>query len=98
MCVRSGETFTCVTVIGFRRGSRTSRSSSCDTVRCTWSAIRRARGTSRGMALRGARHFDAREALDLVARADVVVLHDADAALGARPDLAHVVLEATQRV
>ncbi len=51
MCVRSGDTLTCVIVIGFRRGSRTSRSSSCERTRWTCSAMRRARGTSRGICL-----------------------------------------------
>src|SRR5690348_1943914 len=42
-------------------------------------------------------HFDALEALDLVAGLDVVVGLDADAALVAVADLVDVLLEATQR-
>src|SRR5690606_29172576 len=47
-------------------------------------------------ALQGALDFDALEALDLVARLHVVVLLDADAALGAAADLVDVLLEAAQ--
>src|SRR5512141_2700589 len=85
-------------VTGFRRGSRTSRGSICERMRCACSATRLARGTSRGIPLRAARDLEPGETLDLVAGADVVVLHDADAALGAGAHFAHVVLEAPQRV
>src|SRR5690606_38807555 len=43
-------------------------------------------------------HFDALEALDLVAGLDVVVLLDADAAFGAGTHLLDIVLEAAQRL
>src|SRR5690606_6998169 len=45
----------------------------------------------------GARDFDAREALDLVADTHVLVVLHTDAAFGPGAHLVHVVLEATQR-
>src|SRR5688572_14911294 len=44
------------------------------------------------------RHFDARETLDLVAYLHVVVVLDADTALGAGTNFIDVILEATQRL
>src|SRR3970040_1695461 len=51
----------------------------------------------RAPSLQSALHFDTLEALDLVARLDVVVLLDADAALGVHAHLVDVLLEAAQR-
>jgi len=54
--------------------------------------------TRHGAPLRAARDLDPGEALDLVTRADVVVIAHADAALGAGANFVDVVLEASQRV
>src|SRR5690606_17249783 len=89
------------------RGSRTSSRISSASSRWSWSPIRRVRGKSLGMtllamlawrALQLARHLDPLVALDLVADADIVVVPDADAALGAGLHFVDVVLEAPQRL
>src|SRR4051812_20176466 len=54
--------------------------------------------SSLGRGLERPRHFFGAVVLDAVADLDVVEVLDADAALEAFADLAHVVLEATQRV
>src|SRR5262245_47678830 len=88
-------------VISPTRGSLTSRRTRSESSRLSCSSMRRALRYSRGTASLSraqlAGDFDALKALDLVLDPDVVVALDADAALGAGPDLVGVVLEPLER-
>src|SRR5271167_894030 len=97
---RSCATSTAVMVTFPTRGSLTSRLMRSASTRCICASMRLCRPADGwclpGMSLNGARDFGARIALDLIACPHVLVVLDADAALGAGAHFADIVLEATQ--
>src|SRR5580658_1343361 len=98
---RSCATSTAVMVTLPTRGSLTSRLIRSASTRCICASMRLCRpalGWCRpGILLNGTRDFGARIALDLVADPHILIILDANAALGTGTHLAHIVLEAPQR-
>src|SRR5688572_5272119 len=91
----SGAMVTEVSVTLPTLGSRTSRDTSVDNTRCISPSIRAIRWDLALMrSLNRARDLDPGVALDLVAHAHVLVVFHADAALGAGPHFASLILEA----
>src|SRR5580698_2635356 len=99
---RSCATSTAVMVTLPTRGSLTSRLMRSASTRCICASMRLCRPALGwcllGILLNGARDFGARIALDLVADPHVLVVLDANAALGAGTHFAHVILETPQRL